>query len=101
MSGATYQEVWERDQGSCVLCGINYSYAYSLDCHHIVFRSQGGAGTKENLALLCGPVTQSGTCHFKAHGVEAAEIRRKLQTYVAGTLLPLRIPTDFDLSDLF
>lgn len=77
-----YEAVWERDEGCCVLCGRNAASAYSLDCHHVIFRSQGGAGKRENLVLLCGPVTQSGTCHFKAHSVQAKAIREKLLAYI-------------------
>lgn len=59
----TYRRVFERDGGECVLCGTTFR----LEAHHVRYRSQGGSGEEHNLALLCGPATQSGTCHWKAH----------------------------------
>lgn len=66
-------KVLERDNYSCVLCGCNEGIAI----HHIVFRSQLGKSTMDNLALLCIH------CHVPiAHGVNAKEVRRKLQQIV-------------------
>lgn len=61
-------KVLERDYYSCVLCGSNYGIAI----HHIVFRSQLGKSTMDNLACLCLQ------CHNEAHGVNAKEIRKHL-----------------------
>ena len=66
-------KVLERDNYSCVLCGGHEGIAI----HHIVFRSQLGKSTMDNLALLCVH------CHVPiAHGINAKEVRRKLQQIV-------------------
>ena len=61
-------KVLERDNYSCVLCGGHYG----IEIHHIVFRSQLGKSTMDNLACLCLQ------CHNEAHGVNAKEIRAHL-----------------------
>ena len=61
-------KVLERDNYSCVLCGGHDGIAI----HHIVFRSQLGKSTMDNLACLCLQ------CHNEAHGVNAKEIRARL-----------------------
>lgn len=61
-------KVLERDNYSCVLCGGHEGIAI----HHIVFRSQLGKSTMDNLACLCMH------CHNQAHGVFAKEIRKHL-----------------------
>jgi len=43
------QEVLVRDNGSCVICGS----MQWLECHHVIERSLGGMGIKENLVMLC------------------------------------------------
>lgn len=53
-----YAELRER-YIYCVCCGS----AESLQSHHIVYRSQGGPTTLENLILLCG-----NSCHPRSHG---------------------------------
>ena len=53
----TRKQAYERDNGQC---------------HHIVFRSQGGLSELRNLACLCMQ------CHNQAHGVFAKEIRKHL-----------------------
>ena len=63
----TRKQAYERD-GCCVLCGSSWG----LQCHHIVFRSQGGKSELRNLACLCLQ------CHNEAHGVNAKEIRKLL-----------------------
>ena len=66
-------KVLERDNYSCVLCGGHEG----VMIHHIVFRSQSGKSTMDNLALLCVH------CHVPiAHGVNAKEVRQKLQQIV-------------------
>ncbi len=43
------REVWQRDQGRCVLCGaMDY-----LEFDHIIPFSKGGANTVKNVRLLC------------------------------------------------
>lgn len=63
--------VYERDNGLCVLCG-----AQATEVHHIVFRSQLGTNSINNLACLCR------ACHEMAHGVQAKEVRLRLATLV-------------------
>jgi 5-methylcytosine-specific restriction endonuclease McrA len=50
------KEVDDRDQGRCLLCGRQAS-----DHHHILYRSQGGADIRDNLASLCR------SCHDRVH----------------------------------
>lgn len=64
----TRKQAFERDNGCCVICGSSWG----LQCHHIVFRSQGGLSELRNLACLCMQ------CHNQAHGVFAKEIRKHL-----------------------
>lgn len=64
----TRKQAYERDNGCCVICGSSWG----LQCHHIVFRSQGGLSELRNLACLCLQ------CHNQAHGVFAKEIRKHL-----------------------
>lgn len=71
-----YKRVYERDNGQCVLCGTTRG----LETHHVKFRSALGTGEEHNLALLCGPATQSGTCHYKAHS--SKEVRQQLEDYM-------------------
>lgn len=80
-------EVWHRDNGRCVLCGKTSRQVWTLEGHHIVFRSQGGTGEPWNVALACGPVTQSGTCHWKAHNTRVG--RLAFVDYQQRVLLPL------------
>lgn len=61
-------KVLERDNYSCVLCGGHEGMAI----HHVIFRSQLGKSTMDNLACLCLQ------CHNEAHGVNAKEIRERL-----------------------
>ncbi|AYB38557.1 HNH endonuclease [Brevibacillus laterosporus] len=82
ISPAVYNEVMERDQGRCVLCGKTTW----LEAHHIIFRSAGGTGEAYNVALACGPVTQTGTCHWKAHNTESG--RKAFEEYRQKVLIP-------------
>lgn len=57
-----YAEVIERDNHTCQ--GEGCPGGFPLDPpHHIVFRSQGGDDTAENLTLLCR------YCHGQRHGI--------------------------------
>lgn len=46
---AVYRHVTERDRGRCRACG----HFGLMHRHHIVYRSQGGQTTPENVCLLC------------------------------------------------
>jgi hypothetical protein len=59
------QEVIRRSNGHCERCGR--SQAYSFEMAHLINASQGGSGSEFwNVALLCGPSVNSGTCHHWA-----------------------------------
>jgi hypothetical protein len=45
------QQVWARDGGRCVKCGI----AHALEFDHIIPHSRGGASTVDNVQVLCRP----------------------------------------------
>jgi 5-methylcytosine-specific restriction endonuclease McrA len=55
----TTQHIFERDNCSCVRCGTS-SDLESVP-HHIIFKSQGGLGEKDNGATVCL------SCHRLAH----------------------------------
>ena len=44
------KEVWQRDEGRCVVCGSSQAMP---NAHVFVNRSHGGLGIKENVATLC------------------------------------------------
>jgi len=76
ITGHTYEEMLARDKYRCVRCGAQNGemstykgvpFFKRLEGHHITFRSQGGTGELRNAATVCGPPTQSGTCHHWAH----------------------------------
>ena len=48
------QAVFERDGGSCVECGSRFDLQYD----HVIPVALGGAGTVENVQLLCAPCNQ-------------------------------------------
>jgi hypothetical protein len=47
--------VWERDGGACVACGE----AFELQFDHVIPVALGGAGTVDNLQVLCGPCNRA------------------------------------------
>lgn len=47
-SKAVRDEVYERDQGRCRMCG-----RLGTELHHVKFRSQGGRGVSTNALTLC------------------------------------------------
>ncbi len=56
------QAVYERANGKCEHCGR--TRAYSFEVAHLISAAQGGRGDDPtNLALLCGPSVNTGTCH--------------------------------------
>jgi len=56
------EEVNHRSGGQCERCGTYQAYAF--EHAHLVQASQGGRGDEPwNVALLCGPSVNSGTCH--------------------------------------
>lgn len=79
----TRTDVLVRDGFKCVKCGRKQGetgafkgvpYFIRLEIHHITFRSGLGEGTKRNLATVCGPVTQSGTCHHWAQNTREGRV---------------------------
>lgn len=64
-----YEQVVKRDRFKCVRCGKTaldkdkHGFSIKLEVAHVENKSQGGSGDKKNLALLCGPKVNSGTCH--------------------------------------
>ena len=66
--------VRERDGDRCRVCG----HCYSVEVHHITFRSQGGGHDPENLVCLCAE------CHGMVHD-------RKL--WLSGTASDLQFST--------
>lgn len=69
VNSETYNFVMERDNYTCVKCGRNGSFKdkhgffLKMEVAHIENKSQGGTGQANDLALLCGPKVNSGTCH--------------------------------------
>lgn len=62
------EEVLERAGGVCERCGlppVYGSYRDRLELAHLEQKSQGGRGDIPwNVAALCGPSVNSGTCHW-------------------------------------
>ncbi len=54
-------EVLERDDFTCQKCECHTM----APPHHIIFLSQGGSDTLENMITLCGPLEND--CHRKVH----------------------------------
>lgn len=79
-------EVYDRvGYRHCECCGKSQAYAFELA--HLQQASQGGQGDKPyNLALLCGPSVNTGTCHWwidstKEGRAWAMEKRKELIEY--------------------
>ena len=51
-------EVWARDRGVCQLC---YRDTVVPEFHHVIYKSQGGSDTIDNILLLCFD------CHHTIH----------------------------------
>lgn len=56
------EEVLERSGGRCEWCGRSQAYAFEMA--HLTNAGQQGTGREPwNIALLCGPKVNTGTCH--------------------------------------
>jgi hypothetical protein len=73
ISPAVYQAAWERSGGVCERCGRSEG----LQCAHLVRRWKLPETTANDVAMLCGPSVDSGTCHnwvdYTREGREWAE----------------------------
>jgi len=78
-------EVLRRSEGKCECCGRTSAYAFEVA--HLKGAAQGGSGSEpSNLALLCGPSVNTGTCHnwadYTKEGKEwRTEKRKELKQY--------------------
>ena len=61
IQSAVKREVWRRDQGKCVECGISEN----LEFDHIIPVSKGGANTVRNLQLLCESCNRSKSANIQ------------------------------------
>src|SRR5690625_1045032 len=70
-------EVMRRSGGVCERCGRSRAYAFERS--HLVQASRGGSGSDPaNIVLLCGPSTNTGTCHnFADYTAKGREWRMK------------------------
>lgn len=67
ISPSVRQKVNERAGDKCERCYKNRNAVWTLEQAHLTRRWQiEGKTTEYDLALLCGPSTQSGTCHHWA-----------------------------------
>ena len=63
--------IWGRDRGCCQLC---YRQCIAPEYHHVIFRSQGGGDTVDNILTLCFD------CHIRGihgGGKDAQRLREK------------------------
>lgn len=70
-------EVLRRSEGKCERCGRTNAYAFEMA--HLIQASQLGRGDDPaNVVLLCGPSTNTGTCHhFADYSKKGREWRMK------------------------
>jgi 5-methylcytosine-specific restriction endonuclease McrA len=73
------QYVLQRDNYTCQLCKKKTKQNIELHVHHIVFRSNGGTDTKNNLVTLCKP------CHDKIHKIKNSQGISKLKATTNNT----------------
>ena len=66
------EEVWERDEHCCILCGSNQAMPNS----HYIKRSQGGLGIEENVTTMCI------RCHDDYDGKKRAELKPYVRAYL-------------------
>lgn len=70
------KEVLERSRGLCERCGTGSAYCFEMA--HLKGAAQLGSGSEPwNVALLCGPSVNSGTCHHFADYTAAGREWRK------------------------
>ena len=74
------QEVYRRSEGLCERCGRHSNWG--MQVAHLHSAGQLGSGSQPwNLVLLCGPSTDSDTCHYFADstkkGREWRQTKRK------------------------
>jgi len=60
-----YAEARERSHDCCERCGRHESQVWTLEAAHTIRRWKFGQEgvTAEDIIFLCGPSTQTGTCH--------------------------------------
>jgi hypothetical protein len=65
---AVYAAAWERAGGRCERCGRYHGQVWTLEAAHVERRWRfGQEGVKaEDIVILCGPSTDSRTCHHWA-----------------------------------
>lgn len=73
------KEVIERSNGLCERCGRGSAYCFEMA--HLQGAAHLGSGAEPwNIALLCGPSTNSGTCHhFADYTAEGREWRKQFK----------------------
>lgn len=68
-------EVLRRSEGKCERCGRSRCYAFEM-AHLEQASAMGRGDTAYNIVLLCGPSTNTGTCHnFADYTAEGREWR--------------------------
>ncbi|MFB6366861.1 hypothetical protein ACFCP7_22930 [Paenibacillus elgii] len=73
ISKALYDEAVERSQGRCEWCGwaagsfdpTGTGRRWGLEAAHLIRRRNCDGTTAQDIAMLCGPSTNTGTCHNK------------------------------------
>lgn len=84
ISPEVYQVAYERSGGCCERCGKAGSQEYgTLQCAHLVRRWKLDETTANDVAMLCGPSVNTGTCHnwidyTKEGRMWAEEFRKQL-----------------------
>lgn len=64
ISPEVYKLALRRSGGRCELCGRPGNPAYgTLQCAHLIRRWKLPKTTENDVAMLCGPSVNSGTCH--------------------------------------
>lgn len=88
ISQKTKEIVWNRDNQSCIICGI-YVPKTCANAHYIK-RSQGGLGIEQNIVTLC-PY-----CHYEEDfGKDTKLYEEKIESY-----LKSKYGTNWDKSKL-
>lgn len=89
ITDAARKEVLRRSGWKCERCGVSSAYAFEMA--HLINASHGGRGDDpKNVALLCGPSVNTGTCHnfadYTAKGREwRMQKREELRRYYERT----------------